>query len=330
MHIGRCVKIINQTINKLDLNLNGLTVLTEIGSGYFLFTPLIAILAGCKKVYVVVNDSRFGNGEDIIIKCYDIFEKLGVDKNLMEYSINSVPNYFIENANIITNSGHLRPLNEEKLQHASSNCVIPIMYEKWELRPEDIDVEYCNLRKIKTAGTWENHPQLLIFNYCKHLMLKLIFEAGFEIYKNNIIIFSSDHYGELLYEACENLGANKIVKTSNVEDVYHNIENCDFVFFCDYNNKYNLLTSEESIIDIDKIISLNDSVGIIHLVGSIDNDFVKSKGLSIYPDKKGFSQRMTETLAYLGPEPILRLQTAGLKVGESLIKNTLFENLVQI
>lgn len=319
---NRCKKIIEEAITLLQLNLKGLTILTEVASGLFVFTPVIAALAGSKKVLAVVNDSAYGSADNIIEDCLKIADRYGINKSIFSFAKNSVPKEFLESADIITNSGHLRPLDEEKLSLLKKNAVIPIMYEKWELRESDINIPFCEKKGIKTGGTWENHPSLKIFDYCTHLMLKLIFEAGYEINGNKIIVFSSDHYGVLLQKACLSLGASSVIITSDSEKVMADIDNTDFIFFCDYNNCTKLIVdSSQSAFNLHEIYRRNNSVGIIHLTGNIDNEFVKRGGLSIYPDKKGESQRMTHTLAYLGPRPILMLQAAGLKVGEELYQN---------
>lgn len=330
MNLNRIKKIITDSINKLSLDLEGSSVLTEVGSGFFIFTPVIAKLANAKKIFVVVNDTAYGKGQDIINELKEIFKVWNIDDSNVSFSINSVPEHFLQEADIITNSGHLRPLNEDKLKYTKNSCVIPIMYEKWELRPSDIDVEYCLQKGIKVAGTWENHPSVKIFDYCKHLMLKLIFDAGFEIKGNKIIIFGDVHYGKLLEKACHDLEAEKVILTQDKDLVLKNVVEADFIFFADYNNQQNLLTETESVFDAKVIKELNNSLSIIHLAGKIDNTFVKDHGISIFPDKKGYPQRMTETLAYLGPLPILMLQTAGLKVGECLMKNDLSNELVQL
>lgn len=318
----RSHRIITDAIEILDLKLKNVNVLTEVASGWFVFTPIIAALAGAKKVFAVVNDSSYGKAEDIVKNCLAIAVIFEIDTSIFEFSKNNIPESFLKNADIVTNSGHLRPLNAEKLKHLKTNAVIPIMYEKWELRPTDIDLEYCKEHKITLAGTWENHPDLKIFDYCKQLMLKIIFEAGFEIKGNNIIVFSSDHYGDLLKEGCEALGAQSVLLSIDYDDILRAVPKADFIFFCDYNNRKTLIgTESEALFKLAVIKQLNSGLCILHLAGAIDAETVNKFGFSLYPNKNGYPQKMTETLAHLGPKPILMLQAAGLKVGQELLNN---------
>jgi hypothetical protein len=316
--------IIKQSIAALNLNLSGLVVLTEVASGLYIYTPIIALLAGAKKVVAVVNDSKYGLAKDIKEDCLRLLSLLQCNTANIEFSLNTISEAHLAEADIITNSGHLRPLDKAKLAKLKPQAVLPLMYEKWELRDTDIDIQYCNERNIRFAGTWENHPALQIFDYCKHLMLKLIFEAGFEIKGNSIIIFSDDHYGKLLEKACIDLDAKKVFKSTDYDAIINNLQDVDFIFFCDYNNKSNLISDDtNSLFPLQKIKDINPNVGFVHLVGQIDSAYCTAHGFTIYPNKTGYAQRMTETLAYLGPNPILKLQTAGLKVGEELYHNEL-------
>ena len=61
----RAIEIIEQTIKSLDLNLKSYVVLTEVGSNNYIYTPIIPLLAGAKRVYAWTRDSSYGSGEEI-------------------------------------------------------------------------------------------------------------------------------------------------------------------------------------------------------------------------------------------------------------------------
>lgn len=319
-HLKQYKKIIENAIEILKLDLSGLVVLTEAGSGPFLFTPIIASKANAKKIFVCTNDSAYGKAAEITKQCEDIFRLFNL-KTDVEFILNKRPFDVAKEADIITNSAHIRPLDKELLSYTKSSCVIPLMYEKWELRTSDIDVEYCKLRNIKIAGTWENFPTIKIFDYCEQLIIKMAFEAGYEIARNNILVWSNDHYGELAVKGFTSNGAKSVKKIFSAKDLYDNVSDTDFIFFCDYLDSRKLV-GENSEIKLEELKKINPSVGIVHLSGDIDNEFVKSKGFPIYPDKTGYPVRMTFTLAHLGKRPTIYLNAAGLKVGECLSRGT--------
>lgn len=319
--IDRAKKIISNTIEYLQLDLSGLTILTEVGTGLFNYTPIIAQIAGAKKVYAFAKDSSYGTAAEAINACNKKLRHYNLDKEIIEFASNILPDHFISNAQIVTNSGNLRPLDKNKLKLFTPNTVIPLMYEKWELRESDLDVQFCKEKNIEIAGTWENYPSLEIFNYCKNLIIKIVFEAGFEVKSNKIIVWSNDHFGDLAVEGFNQLGAKQVVLVNKASDLYENLNETDFIFFCNYKSEEKLIASKNAIIDTKKIKDKNAGVSIIHLCGDIDNEHLKKEAINVFPDKKGYAVRMTYTLAHLGISPTLLLLTAGLKVGESLSKN---------
>lgn len=311
----RGLRLIENMIGFLKLDLTGKIILTEVGSNAFLFTPIIAAKAGASKVYAWCRDTRYGKASDIISECKQLMLYAGIHENAIEFNSEQVVVSHIQSADIITNSGFLRPLNKEKLQWAKGDAVIPVMYEKWELRPADIDVEYCKQKNIKIAGTWENFPGLNIFDYCEQLIIKLAFEAGIEIKNNRIVVWSDDHFGELAEKGFTRLGAT-VIKTTSVEVLYNNVKDIDAIFFCDYTSE-NVLIGEHGLIDVEKISKENPSLIFIHLAGKIKINAIPSQ-MKVYPGQDGESHRMTYTLSYLGMDPAIRLLTAGFKVGELL------------
>ena len=315
--INRAVKHIKKVINNLQLDLSGKIVLTEVGSENYLFMPIIAALANAKKVYAQTKNSIFGSGISNEIWCFRIAKYCNIE-NKIETSSTQYSDNIIHKADIITNSSILRPLNEPFLKKTKRGVVIPLMFEAWELRGQDIDTEYCRTNNIKTAGTWENHPSINVFNSVGNLCVKLAMESGFEIYQNNIIVWSSDNFGDQAVSSFKALGADSVIKTTNINEVYENFEEVDFIFICDYREERDYFNS---IFDLKKLKSLNDSFGIVHLIGDIDNKKLNDNNIKVYPNKKGYVLKMSETIAYLGFYPFINLQVAGFKVAQNMLEN---------
>lgn len=313
----RAVRIINETINDLDVDISGKVVLTEVGSKNYLYTPIIASLSGASEVYAVAKNSRYGLAKDIIAECLTYCEKLQI-KNI-KFLEEDIPNTVLAQADIICNSGNLRPINEDKLKHCKQSVVIPLMYEAWEFRAQDVDLSYCKIKNIKVAGTWENHPKIKVFNYCGMLAVKMALEAGFEITGNNIIVWSDDHFGEVISQKFKDEKAS-VIQTVQIADFYNNLASVDFVFLADYDESGKYF-GKDGIFDIKKIKELNPDISFIHLYGNIDIEFINSNNISIFPQQNGHAQVMTYTLGHVGLIPILRLQVAGLKVAQEMIAN---------
>ena len=316
----RAVRIILDSIERLELSLSGLTVLTEVGTNNYLYTPIIAALAGARRVYAWTADTSYGLGSETIKKCRELAAKLDV-LDRIEFSNNKKNTKHIESANIITNSGFIRPIDKDFLKHVNSEkCVIPLMYEAWECRETDVDIQACRVANVKVAGTWENHPAIKVFDASGPLAIKLAMEAGFEVYRNNIAVWSADDFGVNAAKAFERLGAASVFVTYEKAELVNRLSELDFIYFCDYVGKVPLIGSD-GILELADIKRINPGVGIVHLFGDLDLEGCTNHGLRVYPHKNGYAERMTETLAYLGPEPSLNLTVAGFKVGQSLVSS---------
>lgn len=330
LHRQRSLRIVAGAIDMLRLDLSKHIVLTEVGSGLFAYTPIIAALAGAARVFAWTRDTPFGGAAAVVEECQRLAELADVDASAIVFSANARPSEHVAQATIITNSGHVRPLDGSLLRCADATRVsIPLMYEAWELRATDIDIDYCRQRGIPVAGTFENHPDLKIFDCCEQLLLKLCMEAGYEISGNRVIVWSNDHFGQLALSGLNKLGAAEIIQTTDVQTLYQHANDADFVMFCDYMSR-RCLIGEGGEIDARRLFAANPALGIVHLCGDIDDALVKACGLGISPDERGLPVRMSRTLAHLGPRPVLLLQAAGLKVGQLLSERRWDDPLVQL
>ena len=320
---------IRTIIKKLNVDLNGYTVLTEIGNNYYFYMPFIAAMAGAKKVYAWTAENKYFNCDEIIAVAKDCARQLGMD-NVIEFSVNERPVNHIADADIITNSGFVRPLNENLLKHAKKNVVIPLMFEAWELRDTDIEIDFCKKNKIKVAGTNENHPDIKVFESVGPLAVKLAMEAGMEVYQNNILVWSDDEFGKVSAEYFKKMNANKVWLTVNKKEALSFIENADFIYFCSNHEKRTIISNIEgnAIFTIDEILKLNPHITIVHLYGKFNFNELQLNGLNTYPKQDGNVEYMSKTLTHIGMKPTLNLLAAGFKVAE-LVINNVADKLVQ-
>src|SRR5664279_1621585 len=122
-------KLVRQ-VRSLELDLKGKTVLTEAASGAYIVTPILAAIAGA-KVFAFSRTTKYGKVEEVFSNTRalaDSFKEFPLDIQLIDHLNPEI----IRQADIITNSGHLRPLSESMLKHAKNEVVIPLMYEAWE------------------------------------------------------------------------------------------------------------------------------------------------------------------------------------------------------
>lgn len=309
------LELIEEISSKLDLNLTGKTVLTEAGSGHFGLIGLIAGLNNAKKVICWSSDSAYGTAKDNIKAVQQKIKEWNIQAEY-DFAINEKPTKHIKEADIITNSGFTRPFDKNFLDQMNQDAVIPIMMEAWELRSSDIDLEYAKKKGIQVAGTWENHPELKIFDQCGPLSSKLIGDSGFDLSEKKVLIISSDHFGSTAEkEFKEKYNCQILIvhpENMNEFDDY----NYDLIFIADFSFTGEIVGPNSNYFQSNHV----SRIPVVHLCGHVDLNFTLKKGINIFPEMEGLPKKMTKTLAYLGSKPVIQLHAAGLKVGELLLK----------
>ncbi len=329
--IFRADHLINVIVSQLNLDLTGLTILTDVGSNYYSFLPIIALKANAKKIFVWCSDCQYGEAKHIISEFKNVLSDLRLDSSRFEFTLNSKPGNQINAANIVTNSFHIRPIDSLFISQMDKDAVISLMYEKWELRKEDVDVDFCGQNNIRVAGTYESHESLLIFNSAGNLAQKMIYEAGFEIWQNKIFVWSNDHFGEVITDSLKNAGASEVICSTDIDSLKSKLKNLDVLFLADYHESRNYFGEEQdSVFNIKEIIDLNPNIAIVHLYGEVKHDLLMKNNLKVYPPFDGKAQKMSFTLGHLGLKPIINLQAAGLKVGEMLYHKKYSSDLLQL
>jgi len=326
-------KLVRQ-VNSLELNLKGKIVLTEAASGAYIVTPVLAALAGA-KVFAFSKTTRYGKLEDVFAgtkKLADSFKEYPLDIHF----INNLSPEIVAQADIITNSGHLRPLNEAMLSHAKDDLIIPLMYEAWEWRDADMDIKYIKKRGFKIGATNERHPDVDVFSYLGDMALKQIFDAGICVYKNKFILLCNNDFGPYIAKVlaclCDGLAVidkdehkdrydlNQIdwiggFPNVRIPDTYKSTEGIIFTAY-PFDQVW---IGNNTPIRIEQIQSQLSDPYLLRYAGDIDEVDLKNKGVRFFPEHV-HSGHMGILPSAIGNDPIIRLQSGGLKVGELLIK----------
>jgi hypothetical protein len=313
----RAEKLILACKEDLNVNLDGYNVLTEVGSNYYVFSPIIPLLCGASKVLAFVKDTTYGKAEDIKAACFQIATSLGFNGKL-QIATNVLPENWLSDADIITNSGMLRPFNKEKVSKFKKGAVLPLMFEAWEIREQDLDIKACKEAGIKVAGTWENHPSIKVFDNVSMLCMKMAFEAGYEVFENSIFVWSDDHFGKIIEQSFKQNGARNCYFGTDLELLKNVASSLDFIFIADYDEKRDY----DTIFNWKELAEKAPNLGIIHLYGELNIEVLKPFGLNIYPERNGKSELMTYTLAHVGMTPLINLQVGGYRVAQEMLQGS--------
>ena len=311
----RLVSLIRKTIAFLELNLSGLTVLTEAASGSYVVTALIAAAAGAKRVLALTRDSRYGTVEQVIAQTRALETLLGIEGAVEIYSQRS-PDLFKE-ADIVTNLGFVRPIDAEAISAMKPTAVVPLMCEAWEIRPGDVDVDACRTKGILVMGTNEDFPGLDVFSYSGWLCFKMLFDAQIEIHKSQIVVVSRDKFGRVIEHQLFRDGASVHLLSSLRDASLKILAEADVLIVADYACD-KIIIGDEGDMTADALAQAAPFITVIQFAGRIDAERLRHCGIAVYPHEAIGAHRMGSTLAELSPRPVVELHAAGLKVGQSL------------
>ena len=200
------IKIIKEYIERLELDLSGLTILTEQATGYYQWSPVIAKMAGADRVL-----------------CYN-------GKLLQNWIVGK------DKIDIFLNLGHVRPINDELLSHANDKAVVAYMRESWEWRDGDVDKEACRKREIPIVGCNENFGGFNVFESCGQLLLKILFDAGQEIAGcKYLVVGDDDYFTNLTCSVLLDNNAACFTITSADEITNVDLESVDAIILADFN-----------------------------------------------------------------------------------------------
>ncbi len=320
-------------VEALNLDLQGKTVLTEAASGAYVVTPLLAAIAGA-KVFAFAKDSRYGTIEEVFANTTKLIEQYTVG-TLDITLVNDLSPAIIAQADVITNSGHLRPLNEARLRYAKDSVAIPLMYEAWEWRDADIELSYVRKRGFKLGATNERHPDIDVFNYLGDMALKQIFDAGICPYGNRFVLICNNDFGpyiaKVVARVCDGLA---IIDLDEHRDRYR-FDNIEWIggfpeiripepFRCSEAAIFSaypfdrIWIGEGTPLSVTQLKEEFDDVLLLRYAGDVDSEVLKREEIRHFPPDV-HSGHMGVLPSAVGYDPIIRLQAGGLKAAQALI-----------
>lgn len=300
-------RLIEKAIKSFSLDLTGKRIFTEAASGPFVWTPLIAALAGAEKVYAVTRDSQYGSAESIKAVTMDHARTLGVaDRILVQFEKDPTA---LGGADIVTNLGFVRPLDESTVNAMRVGAVIPLMWEPWEFRKEDVDLEASINRGIAIVGTNERDERLLTFRAVAMTVLKLLLENNIEVIGSDILILGQGVFAEETATLLRSLGASIFTES--------HLGECtpDCVICLEHHDHEKILVGSGGLYDPAE--RGRAYAMLLHICGRVDVNSIHDSGMLMVPKSPADLGYMSFTTGYLGPKPVIDLHTAGLKVGQA-------------
>jgi len=314
----RVVYLIREAIQDFGLDLTDLTVYTEAAIGYPGYAPIIAAMAGAKKVFAITKDSNYGRKEEVSDFTYTLARSVNVEDRIeVIYERNSDE---IAQADIITNTGFVRPIDRWMVENMKKTACVLLMMETWEHRPEDVDLVACRENNILVMGTNENDPRLKIFDYLGALCAKQLLNCDIEIVDSKLRIVGSGYFSYHIARELDAFGAQVLrVNTLNNKKALKFLKNADAIIIAD-DTPERLHIGEKGDITAKELWMLSPHITVLQLKGLIDRKDLDKYAIPYLPKEDRGKGHMGFILDDLGPKPSIRLLVAGLKVGEAMAR----------
>ncbi|WP_407194010.1 hypothetical protein [Bradyrhizobium sp. STM 3566] len=290
------------------LDMSGMTVLTEAATGAYAVTPVLAAMAGAKHVYAFTKPGRHGTVSDAKRETLELAAPLGVADRIE--ILEKMNPEVLHSVDIITNSGHLRPLTAELIAQLRDDAVIALMFEAWEFRREDLDIEACARRNIPVVGVNERHPAVDVFSFLGPLAVKQLHDCGLAVLGNRIGLLCDNDFLAPLHNGLASLGAH--VKTFNSVAAVHPGAWDAFVVALQPAETPRVGQAEAAHL----AACAPAGAVVVQFWGDIDRAVLAANGLAVWPTQSVGQGHMGILLSEIGPQPIVRLQTGGLRAAE--------------
>lgn len=324
----RADRLLRRCISDFRLDLSGLVVFTEAATGPYLYTPVMAALAGARRVYAVTSDSRYATKEDVRAQTLEAARQWGVGERvevLFEKDAATVGA-----SDIITNSGFVRPITREMVSWMKTTAVVPLMWETWEFRDTDMDLRACRERGILVMGTDEGPPPHAMYPYGGFVAMKMLFEMGLEGYQTKtILVGGGAGLGRSINEHFTRLGMD-VAWFSDSEPESARFDELS-AFLAERGAQYDalivaehgderLLLGKGGALAYEQLLRDAPAMRVGVISGNIDVEGLKNSGLFYFPEALRPFRYMSYQAGDLGPLPALHLYAAGLKVGEAMAR----------
>lgn len=296
----------------MALDLSGATVVTEAATGAYVVTPVIAALAGASSVTAVTRSTRYGTVDEVRAQTFELAEFVGVAPRIDV--VERLTPDVIGSADIVTNSGHVRPIDATIVSRMRSTCVVPLMFETWEIDAGRIDVDLDALRRrgIRFAGTNERHPAVDVFSFLGSMAVKLLTDAQIAVYGSRLLLLCDNPFQAYLERGLTSAGATVVGRDAfSVDDLSAEL---DAVVVA--------MTPRDGVVvttdDLRDLAERAPGTLLAQFWGDVERSECDRLGIRCAPAEAPGHGHMGVLPSAIGPEPIVRLQAGGLKVASVL------------
>ena len=309
--VARLAALSLAAVERCGLDLHGKRVLTEAATGPYAVTPVLAALAGA-EVVAVTRATPYGSIAQVIHETHGLAQLLGVWDRIT-VKTHRDPADFAQ-ADLITNSGHLRPIVGELAEAIRPGAALALMFETWEIQAGRIDLDVKTIvgNGVRVAGTNERHPNVGVFDYLGLMAVVQLADAGIPALSSRISLLCDNPFRDYIADGLRRQGA-VVTVVSSIEEV--GSDACDALLVARTPTGGSVLSED----DISRFADRGRGAPIVQYWGDVDREACARYSISIWPVDAPGPGHMAVLPSRPGPDAIVRLQSGGLKVGQVLL-----------
>jgi hypothetical protein len=313
MDVKRLVRLARASVADMHIDLHDAVVVTEAATGAYALTPIIAALAGARHVYGFTHSTRYGSVAEVVRQTRDLAVEAGVLDRIEVRTDRPVS--VIDRADVVTNSGHVRPIDREVIRRMRPGAALPLMFEAWEIQAGrfDLALDEAVARGILVAGTNERHPLVDVFSSLGTMAVKLLFDWGTGVRHTRIAVVCDNPFAPYLEAGLSAAGA-VVCSATSVAEIDLGFDP-DFVLVALTPTGSPVITSA----DVQRMTTTWPTTTVVQFWGDLDRASLGDAGVPYWPVHAPPAGHMAVLPSQPGPEPVVRLQAGGFKVGSVLL-----------
>jgi hypothetical protein len=315
MDPSRLLRLARAAVADMRIDLRDAVVVTEAATGAYATTPVIAALAGAGHVYAFTRATRYGSVDDVLRETRALAGPAGVMDRIEVRTDH--PLAVVGRADVVTNSGHLRPIDTEMIARMRPGAALPLMFEAWEIQAGrfDLALDEALHRGIRVAGTNERHPLVDVFSYLGTMAVKQLFDAGTAVRNTRVVVLCDNPFAAHLEAGLSAAGA-VVRRAPSLGDIDPGFDPDHVVV--------SLTPTGSSVLspaDVRWIARAWPAAVIVQFWGDLDRAGLAEAGIRYWPEHAPPAGHMAVLPSEPGPEPVVRLQAGGLKVASVLLND---------
>ena len=311
---ARLARLLREAVDALELDLQGRVVYTEAATGAYVVTPVLAALAGAQRVIAATRATPHGSVDEVIAQTRALAELLGVWEQITIATERRPAD--VAGADVVTNSGHVRPIDAEFVSWMKPGSVVPLMFEAWEIQcgRYDIDLDALRMKGIAVAGTNERHPAVGVFEHLGPMAVVLLTECGVAVRGARVVVVCDNPFMPYLVHGLHRAGA-EVSAGESLDSASDSRFRPDVVLVA-------LRPRGHPVVDASAARRLArrwPEAIVAQYWGDIDRSALAAAELPYWPPEAPRAGHMAVLPSAVGPEPIVRLQAGGLRVAQVLL-----------